>query len=60
MRAAQDLPAELNASGESPRIEAKHIRKLGNLRIETMIAFASGPNLGLPCFALQICKDMTR
>ncbi len=46
MRTAQDLLAELNASDESPRIEAKRARELGKSVMETVIAFANEPGLG--------------
>lgn len=38
MRSAQDLLTELNASDESPRIEAKRARELGKSVMETVIA----------------------
>lgn len=46
MRTAQDLLIELNASDESPRIEAKRARELGKSILETVIAFANEPGLG--------------
>ncbi len=46
MRTAQDLLAELNASDESPRIEAKRGREVGKSIMETVIAFANEPGLG--------------
>ena len=46
MRTAQDLLTELNASDESPRIEAKRARELGKSIMETVIAFANEPGLG--------------
>lgn len=46
MRTAQDLLSELNASDESPRIEAKRARELGKSIMETVIAFANEPGLG--------------
>jgi ATP-dependent DNA helicase RecG len=46
MRPAQDLLSELNASDESPRIEAKRARELGKSIMETVIAFANEPGLG--------------
>ncbi len=46
MRTAQDLLAELNASDESPRIEAKRSREIGKSIMETVIAFANEPGLG--------------
>lgn len=46
MRTAQDLLAELNASDESPRIEAKRAREIGKSIMETVIAFANEPGLG--------------
>ena len=46
MRTAQDLLAELNASDESPRIEAKRAREIGKSVMETVIAFANEPGLG--------------
>jgi ATP-dependent DNA helicase RecG len=46
MRSAQDLLTELNASDESPRIEAKRARELGKSIMETVIAFANEPGLG--------------
>ncbi len=46
MRTAQDLLAELNASDESPRIEAKRTREVGKSIMETVIAFANEPGLG--------------
>ena len=46
MRSAQDLLSELNASDESPRIEAKRARELGKSVMETVIAFANEPGLG--------------
>jgi len=46
MRTAQDLLTELNASDESPRIEAKRSREIGKSIIETVLAFANEPGLG--------------
>lgn len=46
MRSAQDLLTELNASDESPRIEAKRAREIGKSVMETVIAFANEPGLG--------------
>ena len=46
MRTAQDLLTELNASDESPRIEAKRAREMGKSVMETVIAFANEPGLG--------------
>ena len=46
MRTAQDLLTELNASDESPRIEAKRSREMGKSVMETVIAFANEPGLG--------------
>lgn len=46
MRTAQDLLTELNASDESPRIEAKRAREIGKSVMETVIAFANEPGLG--------------
>lgn len=46
MRSAQDLLSELNASDESPRIEAKRAREAGKSILETVIAFANEPGLG--------------
>jgi ATP-dependent DNA helicase RecG len=46
MRTAQDLLTELNASDESPRIEAKRAREAGRSILETVIAFANEPSLG--------------
>jgi ATP-dependent DNA helicase RecG len=46
MRTAQDLLTELNASAESPCIEAKRARKLSKSITDTMIAFANEPGLG--------------
>lgn len=46
MRSAQDLLTELNASDESPRIEAKRSREIGKSVMETVIAFANEPGLG--------------
>ena len=46
MRSAQDLLSELNDSDESPRIEAKRARELGESVMETVIAFANEPGLG--------------
>ena len=46
MRTAQDLLTELNASDESPRIEAKRAREIGKSIMETVIAFANEPGLG--------------
>jgi len=46
MRTAQDLLSELNASDESPRIEAKRSREVGKSIIETVVAFANEPGLG--------------
>ena len=45
MRSAQDLLSELNASDESPRIEAKRAREIGKSIMETVIAFANEPGL---------------
>ena len=46
MRSAQDLLTELNASDESPRIEAKRSREMGKSVMETVTAFANEPGLG--------------
>ena len=46
MRTAQDLLTELNASDESPRIEAKRAREIGKSIMETVVAFANEPGLG--------------
>ena len=46
MRTAQDLLTELNASDESPRIEAKRAREIGKSIMETVIAFANEPGHG--------------
>ena len=46
MRTAQGLLSELNASDESPRIEAKRSREIGKSIIETVLAFANEPGLG--------------
>ncbi len=46
MRSAEDLLSELNASDESPRIEAKRAREVGKSILETVIAFANEPGLG--------------
>lgn len=46
MRTAQDLLSELNASDESPRIEAKRAREAGKSILETVIAFANEQGLG--------------
>ena len=46
MRTAPDLLTELNASDESPRIEAKRAREIGKSIMETVIAFANEPGLG--------------
>lgn len=46
MRTLQDLLTELNASDESPRIEAKRAREVGKSIMETVIAFANEPGLG--------------
>ena len=46
MRTAQDLLTELNASDESPRIEAKRARAIGKSIMETVIAYANEPGLG--------------
>ena len=46
MRSAQDLLSELNASDESPRIEAKRAREIGKSIMETVIAFSNEPALG--------------
>ena len=54
MRNAQDLLDELNASDESPRIEAKRARELGKSVLETMIAFANEPGLGGGCLLLGV------
>ena len=54
MRSAQDLLDELNASDESPRIEAKRARELGKSVLETMIAFANEPGLGGGCLLLGV------
>lgn len=43
MRSAQDLLDELNASDESPRIEAKRSREIGKSLLQTVIAFANEP-----------------
>lgn len=45
MRSAQDLLEELNASDESPRIEAKRAREAGKSLLETVISFANEPGL---------------
>jgi ATP-dependent DNA helicase RecG len=45
MRSAQDLLDELNASDESPRIEAKRASDLGKSVLETVMAFANEPGL---------------
>jgi ATP-dependent DNA helicase RecG len=45
-RSASDLLAELNASDESPRIEAKRASEVGKSVIETVIAFANEPGMG--------------
>lgn len=45
MRTAQDLLSELNASDESPRIEAKRSREIGKSLMETVVAFANEPGL---------------
>lgn len=45
MRSAQDLLDELNASDESPRIEAKRSREIGKSLLQTVIAFANEPGL---------------
>ena len=45
-RSAVDLLTELNASDESPRIEAKRAREIGKSIMETVIAFANEPGLG--------------
>jgi ATP-dependent DNA helicase RecG len=45
MRSAQDLLDELNASDESPRIEAKRSREIGRSLMDTVIAFANEPGL---------------
>ena len=54
MRSAQDLLDELNASDESPRIEAKRARELGKSVLETLIAFANEPGLGGGCLLLGV------
>ncbi|MGB8146339.1 MAG: ATP-binding protein, partial [Chromatiaceae bacterium] len=41
----QDLLEELNASDESPRIEAKRSREIGKSILETVIAFANEPGM---------------
>lgn len=46
IRSAQDLLHELNASDESPRIEAKRAREVGKSLMETITAFANEPGLG--------------
>jgi len=46
MRNVEDLLAELNASDESPRIEAKRSREIGKSTMETVVAFANEPGLG--------------
>ena len=45
MRSAQELLDELNASDESPRIEAKRAREIGKSVLETVIAFANEPGM---------------
>ena len=45
MRNAQDLLNELNASDETPSIEAKRCRELGKSLLETVIAFANEPGM---------------
>ncbi len=45
MRSAQELLDELNASDESPRIEAKRAREVGKSVLETVIAFANEPGM---------------
>ena len=45
MRSAQELLDELNASDESPRIEAKRAREIGKSLLQTVIAFANEPGL---------------
>lgn len=45
MRSAQELLDELNASDESPRIEAKRAREIGKSLLETVIAFANEPGM---------------
>lgn len=45
MRSAQELLDELNASDESPRIEAKRASEMGKSLLETVIAFANEPGL---------------
>lgn len=45
MRTAQDLLSELNASDESPRIEAKRSQEIGKSLMETVVAFANEPGL---------------
>jgi len=44
-RSAQDLLAELNASDETPRIEAKRASEVGKSLMETILAFANEPGL---------------
>ncbi len=45
MRSALDLLHELNASDETPSIEAKRCRELGKSLLETVIAFANEPGM---------------
>lgn len=45
MRSAQELLDELNASDESPRIEAKRSREIGKSLLQTVIAFANEPGM---------------
>ena len=45
-RSAFDLLAELNASDETPRIEAKRASEVGKSLMETLIAFTNEPGLG--------------
>jgi ATP-dependent DNA helicase RecG len=54
MRSAQDLLDELNASDESPRIEAKRAREMGKSLLETVIAFANEPGMGGGCLLLGV------
>lgn len=45
MRSARELLEELNATDESPRIEAKRAREIGKSLLQTVIAFANEPGL---------------
>lgn len=45
MRSAQELLDELNASDESPRIEAKRASEIGKSLLQTVIAFANEPGM---------------